>query len=132
MAPDPTPPTNDDLAALLSGMEHWTAAVHELYAHAVDAAGGPSVRGALLGARDDALDLHDLLRTANRRADPNFDAHATIASICRLWDANQVRFEQLAKEADPAFHEAWAARTGAARAERTGRRATSHDLPQPA
>jgi hypothetical protein len=64
--------------------------------------------------------LHDLLRTATSREDPNPTATATIESICSLWDANQHYFEQLAADADPGFHRAWTDRTAAARAGRHG------------
>jgi hypothetical protein len=106
--------------AYLRGMEEWTAAMHDLLAHAVEVVEGPSVRSRLLGARDDAESLHDLLHTATRREDPNPTATATIESICSLWDANQHYFEQLAADADPEFHEAWVERTAAARAGRHG------------
>jgi hypothetical protein len=108
----------------LRGMEIWTAAVHELLAHAVEVVEGPSVRGRLMGARDDAESLRDLLRTATQRDDPNPTATATIESICSLWDANEHYFEQLAAEADPAFYERWTASVEAARAGKHGAAAT--------
>jgi hypothetical protein len=104
----------------LRSMETWTDAVFELLAHAADKADGPSVRGRLMGARDDAESLRDLLHTANGRRDPNPAANATIESICSLWDANQSYFERVAAEVDPAFYAAWEARSAMARAQRHG------------
>jgi hypothetical protein len=106
--------------AYLRGMENWTGAVHVLLAHAVDAVEGPSIRSRLIGARDDAESLRDLLHTATRREDPNPTATATIESICSLWDANQHYFEQLAADADPAFYGLWMERTALTRAGRHG------------
>lgn len=106
--------------AYLRGMETWTGEVYELLAHAVDAADGPSVRSRLIGARDDAESLRDLLHTATRRQDPHPAATATIESICSLWDANQHYFERLAANADPAFYERWLTRSAAARAGKHG------------
>ena len=79
-------------------------------------ADGPAIRGRLIGARDDAESLRDLLHTATRREDPSPSANATIESICSLWDANQHYFEQLAADVDPDFYRAWKARSAAARA----------------
>jgi hypothetical protein len=104
----------------LRGMEAWTAAVRELLAHAASVVEGPSVRGRLIGARDDAESLHDLLHTATRRDDPSPTATATIESICSLWDANEHYFEQLAADADPGFYERWKARAEPARAGKHG------------
>ncbi|MEQ1787994.1 MAG: hypothetical protein ABL966_13150 [Acidimicrobiales bacterium] len=104
----------------LRGMEGWTAAASELFEHTAEVADGPSVRGQLLGARDDAAALHALLRTATRRHDPNPNATATIESICALWDANHPRFELLAAEADPAYYSLWRARTAMARLGKDG------------
>jgi hypothetical protein len=106
--------------AYLRGMEQWTGAVHVLLAHAVEAVEGPSIRSRLIGARDDAESLRDLLHTATRREDPNPTATATIESICSLWDANQHYFEQLAADADPEFHRLWVERTAVTRAGRHG------------
>jgi hypothetical protein len=107
--------------AYLRGMEIWTGEVHELLAHAVEVVEGPSVRSRLIGARDDAESLRDLLHTATTRDDPNPTATATIESICSLWDANQHYFEQLAAEADPNFYGTWKERTAEARAGKHGR-----------
>jgi hypothetical protein len=104
----------------LRGMETWTAAVHELLAHAATVVEGPSVRGRLIGARDDAESLRDLLHTATRRDDPSPTATATIESICSLWDANARYFEQLAADADPDFYDGWRARAEPARAGKHG------------
>src|SRR5690349_13301184 len=70
--------------AYLRGMEGWTAAMHVLLAHAAEVVEGPSIRSRLIGARDDAESLRDLLHTATRREDPNPTATATIESICSL------------------------------------------------
>lgn len=104
----------------LRAMEAWTDAVFELLAHASARADGPSVRGRLMGARDDAESLRDLLHTANGRQDPNPSANATIESICSLWDANEPYFERVAAEVDPAFYRAWEARSAMARTNRHG------------
>jgi hypothetical protein len=104
----------------LMGMESWTGAVFDLLAHAAEVADGPSARDQLLGARDDAEALRDLLRTANGRNDPNPHANATIESICALWDANEPRFERLAAEVDPAFYRRWCALAAMARMCRYG------------
>jgi hypothetical protein len=106
--------------AYLRGMETWTGEVHVLLAHAAEVVEGPSVRARLIGARDDAQSLHDLLHTATRRSDPNPTANATIESICSLWDANQHYFEQLAADADPEFYGRWTERSAAARAGKLG------------
>lgn len=112
--------TSNGTWSYLQGMETWTDVVFELLAHVAEKADGPSVRGRLMGARDDAESLRDLLHTANGRRDPNPAANATIESICSLWDANQPYFERVAAEVDPAFYAAWEARTAAARAQRHG------------
>jgi hypothetical protein len=106
--------------AYLRGMETWTGEVHALLAHAVEVVEGPSVRSRLIGARDDAEALRDLLHTATSREDPNPTANATIESICSLWDANQHYFEQLAADADPEFYRLWKERSTAARAGKHG------------
>jgi len=104
----------------LKGMETWTDAVFELLAHVADVVDGPSIRGRLLGARDDAKSLRDLLHTANGHHDPNPAANATIESICSLWDANEPYFERVAAEVDPTFYRAWEARSATARLHRVG------------
>ena len=109
----------------LRGMEGWTAAMHVLLTHAAEVVEGPSIRSRLIGARDDAESLRELLHTATHREDPNPTATATIESICSLWDANQHYFEQLAADADPEFYRAWTARTADARAGRPGPPATT-------
>jgi len=110
----------------LRGMESWTGAVFDLLAHAAEVADGPSIRGRLIGARDDAESLRDLLHTATRRDDPNPNANATIESICLLWDANEPRFEQLAAEVDPDFYELWRTRSATTRMHRHGLPATDN------
>jgi hypothetical protein len=104
----------------LRGMETWTGAMFELLAHAAERADGPSIRGRLMGARDDAESLRDLLFTATRREEPSPSANSIIESICSLWDANQHYFEQLAAHVDPDFYRAWQARSGSARMGRNG------------
>jgi hypothetical protein len=106
--------------AYLRGMETWTGEVHVLLAHAVDVVEGPSVRSRLIGARDDAESLRDLLHTATRQQAPNPTANATIESICSLWDANEHYFEQLAADADPEFYASWKERSAPARAGKLG------------
>lgn len=116
----PPRPTSSSTWSYLRGMEGWTAAALELFAHAAHVADRPSVRGQLFGARDDAAALHALLHTATQRHDPNPNATATIESICALWDANHMRFETLAAEADPAYYSLWRARTAMARLGKDG------------
>ena len=110
--------------AYLRGMETWTGAVHELLAHAAEVVEGPSVRSRLLGARDDAESLRDLLHAATSREDPSSAANATIESICSLWDANQHYFERLAADADPDFYRSWSEASADARAGKHGQGAT--------
>lgn len=110
--------TSSGTWSYLQSMETWTDAVFELLAHVAEKADGANVRSRLIGARDDAESLRDLLHAANGRHDPNPAAHATIESICSLWDANQPYFERVAAEVDPAFYAAWEARTATARAQR--------------
>ena len=111
----------------LRGMEIWTGAVFELLAHAAERAEGPSVRGRLMGARDDAASLRDLLHTATRREQPSPSANAIIESICSLWDANQHYFEQLAADVDPDFYRTWQTGAGTARMGKSGQASTSRD-----
>jgi hypothetical protein len=106
--------------AYLRGMESWAGTMLELLAHAAEVADSPSPRGQLMGARDDAAALRDLLHTATRRHDPNPNASATIESICELWDVNQHRFEELAAEADPDYHALWLARSALTRLSKHG------------
>ena len=102
-------------SAYLRAMETWAGTMFELLAHAAEEAEGPCIRGQLMGARDDAAALRDLLHMATRREDPNPNATATIESICALWDVNQHRFEELAADADPDYHAAWLARSALVR-----------------
>jgi len=120
-------PSTSSTWAYLRGMECWTGAVLELLAHAAEVSEGPALRGQLIGARDDAEALRDLLHTATRQSDPNANATATIESICALWDVTQPRFERLAATAAPEFHQLWQARTAMARMAKHGPPASEAD-----
>ena len=109
-------------------MEIWTGAVFELLAHAAERADGPSVRGRLMGARDDAaVPAGPPAHGHASRASPSPSANAIIESICSLWDANQHYFEQLAADVDPDFYRAWQAGAGTARVGKSGQASTARD-----
>jgi hypothetical protein len=93
-----------------AGMLRYTAAVEELFEHAIAVAldqGNDTTDLAV--ARDDAAALHHLL--AGMAAEPvELRKAAKVHTICSLWEASQEADELAAAELDPDYYRRWRAR----------------------
>jgi hypothetical protein len=104
-------------------MERWAEAMLELTKHAAATpkAIETGTAGALTTASDDTSELRELLRAGTERP-LSVNGMATLHNICSLWEADQGRLEQLAADADPAWHRRWRARSVVERLLRRGGR----------
>jgi hypothetical protein len=106
-APGSEPPAT---RSYFEGVERWTVALRELFAHAIEAAPEDEVRTELITGLDDAEALHDLLAASSGR-ELSLNEAATLHSICVLWETEQERLERLAADVDPAWHRRWRGRS---------------------
>jgi hypothetical protein len=106
-APSADQPTT---RSYFEGVERWTVALCELFAHAIEATRDDEVRTELTNGLQDAEALHDLLATSAARP-LVLNETATLHSICTLWETDQERLEQLAAAVDPSWHRRWQGRS---------------------
>jgi hypothetical protein len=107
--------------AYVENMARWAEAMLELTEHAArtDAASQADVAKELASAADDARELRTLL-LADSGTPITAVRMATLHNICELWEADQVRIEQLAASVDPDWHRRWRARSIVERLVRRG------------